>query len=217
MIGPSPNWGKGYTVHWEDGGRSGILDFAEHSTVQFQNTNNVEKWFFSRYGSNATLIRFENHAQDFVPNYDSMAQTILDNLKKALYNHCSEKKATYSEAQNTGDYSFVNDANQKVIGMWFRDPEKATPEMVATALNWKGIAKSAEELAEITQMCRKAQNNFDNAGGYFVMFGSMLAPGEKAVLQESKIPTSHQYSISMASINLKIKFRNQNLAKKVHL
>jgi hypothetical protein len=65
--------------------------------------------------------------------------------------------------------------------------------MVATALNWKGIAKSAEELAEITQMCRKAQNNFDNAGGYFVMFGSMLAPGEKAVLQESKIPTSHQY------------------------
>jgi hypothetical protein len=138
MIGPSPNWGKGYTVHWEDGGRSGILDFAEHSTVQFQNTNNVEKWFFSRYGSNATLIRFENHAQDFVPNYDSMAQTILDNLKKALYNHCSEKKATYSEAQNTGDYSFVNDASQKLLECGFAIQKKRPLKWSLQHLTGKG-------------------------------------------------------------------------------
>ena len=84
MLGPSPNWKKGNTVFWQDGGVSGILDFVENNTIQFENTNNEEKWFFTKEGSNATLIRFENHAQGFLPNYDMLAQALLAKLKTAI-------------------------------------------------------------------------------------------------------------------------------------
>ena len=37
------------------------------------------------------------------------------------------------------DYSFVHDANDKVVGMWFRDPANATTEMIGAALDWKQV------------------------------------------------------------------------------
>ncbi|MEZ4592927.1 MAG: HEAT repeat domain-containing protein [Chloroflexota bacterium] len=100
------------------------------------------------------------------------------------------------------DYSFIRDQNNTVVGIWFGDPSNATPEMVATALEWKK-AMNSKQIAIAIASSRVVPNNFDSNGGCFVMFGEAKAPGEKAVsIKAGKpIPTQSTNKISTTSIN----------------
>jgi hypothetical protein len=87
-------------------------------------------------------------------------------------------------------YSFVHGENNKIVGIWFRDPAIVNPEMIATALDW-GLNKpaggspamSSDQVIAATTAAisnyRIVPNKVNQDGGCFVMFGATLAPGEK--------------------------------------
>ena len=77
-----------------------------------------------------------------------------------------------------GDYSFVKDETGKVVGIWANDPKLVKDRMSLMALHC---------VCELPTKCgamillgdyRVVPNTFDRAGGWFVMLGSALAPGE---------------------------------------
>jgi len=74
------------------------------------------------------------------------------------------------------DYSFVMDETGKACGIWLRDPSVLDgPGYVETLL-----VMNHDHLLDdyLNKRYRQVPNNHDSAGGCFVMFGSMKAPGE---------------------------------------
>jgi hypothetical protein len=75
------------------------------------------------------------------------------------------------------EYAILDGPDGKVWGFWFRSqPEQSTMRMIATQ------KKLSDEVYQdiLTQNYRIVPNTYDNNGGFWVMFGSRLAPGEKS-------------------------------------
>jgi len=75
---------------------------------------------------------------------------------------------------NVAEYAVLDGPDGKVWGLWFRSqPDQYILRMVAVEL-------SEEVYREVYQQhYRIVPNTFDDKGGFWVMLGSRLAPGEK--------------------------------------
>lgn len=75
------------------------------------------------------------------------------------------------------DYSFVKDGSGNACGIWLRDPSALDkPGMVETLLMMNNHSHLLNDY--LKKRYRKVANTYDKAGGCFVMFGSVKAPGE---------------------------------------
>jgi uncharacterized membrane protein YhaH (DUF805 family) len=109
-----------------------------------------------------------------------------------------------------GLHTYVHGTDKEIVGIWFQDPADANPEMIATAVerayqHGNGRKSINEHRSgydnhddSYISNHRIVPNNFDHNGGCFVMFGSTLAPGEKAV--SSAQPPSEVTDMTLAHI-----------------
>lgn len=72
------------------------------------------------------------------------------------------------------EFSFVQDRNGKVLGLWVADRGAIEQPGLLEAL----LARQEQTAGLLGQPRRVVPNSYDNKGGFFVMFGSTPAPGE---------------------------------------
>lgn len=74
------------------------------------------------------------------------------------------------------DYSLVKDESGNVCGIWLKDPTNLDKTGYIETLLVKNCGHLLNDY--LAKRYRKVQNNYDSAGGCFVMFSSAKAPGE---------------------------------------
>jgi hypothetical protein len=134
----------------------------------------VMHWIFfcleeNIYNVKATILLNRGHsivAQDLITE-EEMTQVPI----------CSKPKK--SRPSKAGSYSMVKGTNGQVCGLWLGDSEivqKKTKILGALLAKHNLLGELGSSV--LTGDYRIVTNTFDNAGGCFVMFGSMEAPGE---------------------------------------
>jgi hypothetical protein len=77
------------------------------------------------------------------------------------------------------DYSFVR-SNGKIVGLWLRDARFAqNPNVLMPLISREHLLSGDLMVQIIGRKYRVVPNTFNKAGGCFVMFHGMPAPGEK--------------------------------------
>lgn len=77
-----------------------------------------------------------------------------------------------------GDYCFVRDQNENILGLWFQSSsEIGNGKELAILLLHGGAPEDVAQLAYLGEF-RVVPNISDGRGGVFVMFGSAPAPGQ---------------------------------------
>jgi hypothetical protein len=102
----------------------------------------------------------------------------------------TRKILEYTEENEMGDYSFVRDKKNEIIGFWIKDPAIVKDRdrlsmLVIAALMKEGIPESQIQIVTagiLSGLYRVVPNKSDNNGGNFVMLGNEKEPGENIVL-----------------------------------
>jgi hypothetical protein len=103
---------------------------------------------------------------------------------------------------NNPDFVLVRDSENRICGIWLRQAENARDRQTLSFLLIRCNAPKELGVAVLSGNYRVAANEYNSAGGCFVMIGSVLAPGERPTPQFTSLSAAMKAQVGQELLDV---------------